>query len=180
MSKIKRRFKKNINTLKKVKLPQIKCPFGKKKIILLSTVLVLFLTLVVLFIIGIRQYRGLSDINSKMDEIGAQIQLGYHREFNLVERLDIVDVQEFKKECEEFSYDCLYMGRNLRAEFLGKLETENFDDEDIEVLNMVSSIDFSIKQDSEKFDKLVGEYNTKLEEFPISITTGLLSKESLL
>lgn len=180
MSKIKRKLNKIKNRVKKFKLSEIKCPFGKKKTVLTGIFLIIFIALAILIVTSIRQYRGLSEIKNNMDKIGEQIQLGYHREFNLVERLDIVDVEKFKNVCEEFSYDCLYIGRDLRAEFLGKLETENFDDEDIEVLNMISSVDFSIKKDSEKFDKLVEEYNTKLEEFPISITADLLSKESLL
>jgi hypothetical protein len=180
MSKIKRRIKKFTDSFKKVKSPQIKCPLGKRKLILVSIILLILIPLTAFIVIGIIQYRELLEINNQMDETGARIQLDYHREFNLVERLNIVDLEEFKTECGEFSYNCLYLGRDLRTKFLEKLETESFDDEDIEVLNMISSIDFSTKIDSESFDKLVGEYNEKLEQFPISLATRFLSKESLL
>ena len=180
-NKIKRKNKTLLNKIKEWKILQFKCSLSNKRFI---TILITILLIIVLGIVtykGIMQYKDLKEVSNEMEIVGASVQLGYHREFNLIERLNILEVEDFKQNCEEFSFDCLYQGNIIRKKFLGKLETESFNDEDIEVLNMVSSMDISVRKDSEKYNLLIEDYNKILEEFPLSVVNSIIpDRETLL
>jgi len=148
--------------------------FSSRKIVSLVLVLIFIVSLGYL---SISLFKDLKELNSVKDEMiitGSDIQLGYHRVFNLADGMDLVDHTEFKKDCEEFSFDCLYEGDVLRGELLKGIKNRSFSDRDIEILNMVSSVEIGTKEKIEQYNNLLDEYTQIKERFPLKVIQWLL------
>ncbi len=158
----------------KRKLWKFKIPKPTLKISIIIGIILLLIFSLVLGIKGYNQCKQLSKLKEDLTKIGKEVQLGYHRESKLIERLELIDVSEFQKNCDNFSFNCVNIGSKARETFLKKLKTESFNDEEIEVLNMISSIDISVKEDIKEFNKLLMEYNKIVNTFPINVLNFLL------
>lgn len=160
MSKIKRKLTVITRRLRSISLPSLKRVFNQLPI---GALLVFVL---VTFVIGVNQYLQLSKVNDRLSRKGEEIQSLYHREVKLIEKLEIVDTKEFRTNCENYSLNCITLGSDIRREFLANLKSVSFKDSDIEILNMISSIDVSVKSLTDEYNKDVIEYNKVLEKYP--------------
>jgi len=149
----------------------------KPKYLLLSVLIVIIIFLVIITVGG---YKKLSKLDTQIDTIAMDIQVSYSREFTLVERIKLIEITDFKSDCTDFSYRCLYIGDSLRKEMLEAIKGRSFNDEEMEVINMISSIEVSTRAKSEEFNTFVEEYNQVKEEFPFSLVSWVSkSKQSL-
>ena len=147
--------------------------FNIRKVSLLVVVLVLVIPLGYLSVSIFKGFKELNNTKSEMIVIGSDIQLGYHRVFNLTESMDLIDYAEFKKDCEEFDFDCMYEGNALKKELFSEIKERSFSDRDIEILNMISSIQVGLTEKESKFNLLVSEYNKCKKVFPFSLISWI-------
>ena len=149
----------------------------KPKYILLFVLIVIIFFLVIITVGG---YKKLSKLDTQIDNIAMDIQVSYSREFTLVERIKLIEITDFKSDCADFSYRCLYIGDSQRKEMLETIKSRSFNDEEMEVINMISSIEVSTRAKSDEFNTLVEEYNQIKEEFPFSLVSWVSkSKQGL-
>ena len=127
--------------------------------------------LILLFVIltislGIYQTISLLKIGNQLDRKASEIQISYQREIRLIDKLGKFDTKDYLNQCKETSNSCLYLGSGIRKDFLDNIKNTNFTDSDIEVLNMISSMDITVRVMSDEYNHLVNEYNSMFKLYP--------------